>query len=387
MSPAVLIVDDDTALGEMLRCRLLRHGWSAEARTSAADALAFLEQESPDVIITDIDMPGMSGLELCRRVRAGNRGIPVVVTTALGGLDTALDALRAGAWEFVTKPFDVEQILVTLERAAGLTSPAPPRVLAPAARSAVLTVPDSDGLESIEHLVDAGRSARGLLHDLGTPLNVVLGHAQLLGSEELTPAEVRTSARAIVEQAQRMTRLLQRVLVAGATGGERAITRVEQIVAGAIASVAPLAMRRGIEIVVATGAGATVVDGNSKRLQRVLEHLLTNGLQAMDGAGHLRVSVERARAPLREEKVVDTVSIAVEDSGCGIPLPHREKLFRSFFTTKRESGGAGLGLMVCQHVVRAHGGTIAVDSTPGQGSRFVIHLPAVDPERTDPGHA
>jgi two-component system NtrC family sensor kinase len=83
-------------------------------------------------------------------------------------------------------------------------------------------------------------------------------------------------------------------------------------------------------------------------------------------------------------------SITVEDTGCGIPPAHLDKLFHSFFTTKRESGGAGLGLMVCHHIVRAHGGTIAVDSTPGQGSRFVVHLPvsvAAGAEPAEPVHA
>ncbi len=113
----VLIVDDDRSLCELLDARLSRRGCVATCRTSASEAFELLEHKQFDVLVTDLNMSEMNGLELCERVVQNRPEIPVVVMTAHGSLDTAIEAIRVGAFDFVTKPFEIDDLRLALERA------------------------------------------------------------------------------------------------------------------------------------------------------------------------------------------------------------------------------------------------------------------------------
>ena len=117
MAARVLVVEDDPNLCELLELGLGRRGFRVTWCTRARDALERLEKEEPDVVLTDVNMPEIGGLELCRRIVAARRDLPVVVITAFGSLETAVDAIRAGAYDFVTKPVELEVLAITLDRA------------------------------------------------------------------------------------------------------------------------------------------------------------------------------------------------------------------------------------------------------------------------------
>ncbi|HYB12941.1 MAG TPA: response regulator, partial [Myxococcota bacterium] len=114
----VLVVDDDHAMGKMVVDRLLRRGYEAVGRNAGEEALALLLAEEFDVVVTDLRMPGMTGLDLCTRIVSHRPDLPVVVITAFGTLDTAIAAIRAGAHDFVHKPFEIEELILRIEGAA-----------------------------------------------------------------------------------------------------------------------------------------------------------------------------------------------------------------------------------------------------------------------------
>ncbi|MEZ4394567.1 MAG: sigma-54 dependent transcriptional regulator [Polyangiales bacterium] len=120
MKSRVLVVDDDRSMCEVLAERLSLRGFHVDWRTSADEALAALAAESYDVLVTDLNMRGMNGIELCERVATNRPDVPVVVITAFGSLETAVAAIRAGAYDFVTKPFEIEVLALSLNRAAQL---------------------------------------------------------------------------------------------------------------------------------------------------------------------------------------------------------------------------------------------------------------------------
>jgi two-component system response regulator HydG len=111
---SVLLVDDDASLGETLAIGLRKRGWIADPRTSAADALADLETQDVDVLVTDLNMRGLGGTELCRRVVASRPDVPVIVLTAFGNLERAIEAIRAGAYDFINKPDTTSTIPIRL---------------------------------------------------------------------------------------------------------------------------------------------------------------------------------------------------------------------------------------------------------------------------------
>jgi two-component system, NtrC family, response regulator AtoC len=117
MSGQVLLVDDDQSMVETLTKAMTRRGFAVSWKTSATEALQLLDEQDFDVVVTDLHMEGMNGFEFCERVTANRPDVPVVMITAFGSLDSAVSAMRAGAYDFITKPFDVEALRLTLSRA------------------------------------------------------------------------------------------------------------------------------------------------------------------------------------------------------------------------------------------------------------------------------
>src|SRR4051812_43806601 len=114
MAARILMVDDDRQMCEMVEGALERRGFSVTSCQSGEDAFEQVKTHDFDVVVTDLNMRGMDGLQLCERIVANRRDVPVVVVTAFGSLDTAVAAIRAGAYDFITKPFDVQMLKLTL---------------------------------------------------------------------------------------------------------------------------------------------------------------------------------------------------------------------------------------------------------------------------------
>src|ERR1700730_10147012 len=117
MTGSVLIVDDDQSMPETLAKAMTRRGFIVTWKTSAEEALKLLDEQDVDVVVTDLHMEGMNGFAFCERVVANRPDVPVVMITAFGTMDSAVAAIRVGAYDFITKPFDVETLRLTLARA------------------------------------------------------------------------------------------------------------------------------------------------------------------------------------------------------------------------------------------------------------------------------
>ncbi len=117
MTARVLVVDDERAMGEFLAGELEEKGFAPQSRTSARAALDALVSEPFDVVVTDLNMPHMSGLDLCERMAVEHPHVPIIVLTAFGSIETAVAAIRAGAYDFLTKPVEVDALALALERA------------------------------------------------------------------------------------------------------------------------------------------------------------------------------------------------------------------------------------------------------------------------------
>ncbi len=228
-----------------------------------------------------------------------------------------------------------------------------------------------DQLRHAERLNVIGTLAAGVAHELGTPLNVIAGCAELLAEDSVDDQVQRRSAM-IIEQVARASSIIRHLLDFGHRGSV-ARTRIDlnDIAASASEMLQSTARKRNCTVEFELGP-PILVSGNAAELEQVLSNLILNGIHAMDrGAVYVRVSSE-----LRANQRVGCVE--VEDQGSGIPAENVSQIFDPFFTTKGVGEGTGLGLSVSYGIVRDHDGMIEVASAPSRGSRFTVVLPVRD---------
>ncbi len=233
-------------------------------------------------------------------------------------------------------------------------------------------------LRHADRLRTVGQLASGLAHELGTPLNVVLGHAGLLIGGGNTADEVVESARVIDEQTRRMTDLIRQLLdFARRKGPSMQPTELIDVVSQTESMLGPMAQKVGVRFELRDeGATSALVDPG--QIHQVLTNLTVNAIHAMPDGGTLTITVGEREITAPAE--VASVSrrwlfIAVEDEGTGIATQDLARVFEPFFTTKEVGEGTGLGLSVAYTIARDHGGWIVAERRPQRGSRFTLYLP------------
>ncbi len=223
-----------------------------------------------------------------------------------------------------------------------------------------------------EKLRAVGQLARGVAHDFNNQLTVILANASLLESGVASDPDLTEYTQAIIESSRRSSELTQQLLAFARKGQRRdELVDVDELVAE-VKSLLARSIDKRIEVVHDRSAQPALTRGDSTFLQNALLNLGLNARDAMPEGGTLRFSVEVVGPPSPETD--RQVRIRVEDNGCGMSHDIQEHIFEPFYTTKKE--GNGMGLAAVYGTVVAHEGTIAVDSDPGHGTRFIIDLPA-----------
>ncbi len=235
-------------------------------------------------------------------------------------------------------------------------------------------------LRHADRLTTVGRLASGLAHELGTPLNIVSGRAQMIASgESAAPAEVARAARVIGEQAHRMTLIVRQLLdFARQSGAKRAETDLRKLAADTVGFVQPLGAARGVRVIGEESGEPVVASVDSAQIQQALANLVMNAIQASPKGSEVRVRVRTrdfTEAPRAAHPPGRHAILEVEDHGEGIPADHLPSIFDPFFTTKPVGEGTGLGLAMVYGILEEHGGWVEVQSEPGRGSCFTAFIP------------
>ena len=240
----------------------------------------------------------------------------------------------------------------------------------------------TQALEQLRHadrLRTVGQLASQLAHELGTPLNVVSGHARLIEQDAGVSSEVKESARTVLEQAAKMTKSIRGVLDFSRRKSDRRVVDLVELAESAQATLSPLARKARAQVIVERRGTVAHVEASAQQILQVLTNLLVNAFQAMKDGGVVRVSIsERDASPPPGTNAAPGrfIVIAVADQGSGIADEDKPRLFEAFFTRKAEGEGTGLGLAVVDGIVRDHRGWVSVESTLGKGTTFEVFLPA-----------
>jgi signal transduction histidine kinase len=222
-------------------------------------------------------------------------------------------------------------------------------------------------LRHAERLNVIGTLAAGVAHELGTPLNVIAGCAEILAEESDDP-NLHRRTQMILEQVSKVSSIIRHLLEFGHRGGtQRTRADLAEVARSAVEMLRSTARRRGLGIQLEERS--VMIEGNVAELEQVLSNLILNALQAM------RTGTVYVRTGTAERNGQDVAFVEVEDEGIGIPPENFERIFDPFFTTKDVGEGTGLGLSVSHGIVRDHDGWIEVSSTVGRGSRLRVLLP------------
>ncbi|MEO6418591.1 MAG: HAMP domain-containing sensor histidine kinase [Polyangiaceae bacterium] len=236
-----------------------------------------------------------------------------------------------------------------------------------------------DQLRHADRLATVGKLASGIAHELGTPLNVVSARAGMIASGDTSPEESKDYARVIVGATERMTKIIRQLLqFVRRSGPQKARHDLRQLAADTLDLLRPLADKSSVRLEMAPSTGDATILVDSGQLQQVVTNLVMNAIQAMPTGGVVTLATQTTHVqppPDIGGVEAEYLCLSVEDVGEGIASDALSHIFEPFFTTKDVGQGTGLGLAVTYGIIRDHGGWIAVESKPKEGSAFRVFLP------------
>lgn len=419
--PKILCIDDEESVLITLQAVLEMEGYDVQVANHTSLGLEMIRTQSLDLVLTDLRIDERDGMAMLKAVKAVDPEIIVILLTGYASLQSSIQAMRAGAYDYLIKPCDVDELKLTIAR--GLEK----RGLALALKARVAELEDANAriagfADELQHKVQAataelatrvdqieftnGELARlyeverqqtahlqelsdrksaflsMVAHELRTPLTGLRGFTELLRmrSGDLDPRRERVMTL-IVQQVDRLSDLVNDLL--SLTNIEQQRLTIHRKPADLVALLADIVERFRLiypqrTITFERGIEDCYGLWDANRLDQVLSNLIENALKYSTDQQPVAVAIEHGE---RCKGSGNHLKITVKDRGIGIAPEDQARLFGKFFRASNAEAyqnGLGLGLFISQEIARQHGGTISLESTSGQGSTFILTLPIVD---------
>lgn len=380
----LLLIDDERPILEVLETSLASEGYDVVTAETSEEGLRIFEKEGIKLVLTDIRMPGINGIEVLKRVKAIDEEAEVVVVTGHGDMDSAIAALHHGASDFITKPIRDEVLLLALERAKkrlaisrelrGYTEDLEQKV--EAYRLELRQAQDE--LIRKERLATIGETVAGLAHYIKNVVTAVQGGMFMVerglqkGGQKMFEEGWGMVQRHVKKVSDLALDLLR---YSKERTPERKVCSPNDIVSEVVELFKDTAAEHNIKLEMSIDPNLTEAYLDRDGIYRVLVNLVSNAIDAcvydtdMSKEWHVLV---KTRGAMNEESA-ETIVFEVADNGCGMTDEVRRKLFARFFSTKA-GRGTGLGLLITQKIIHEHGGEITVESEKGKGSAFSVWL-------------
>ncbi len=394
----ILVVDDEKNVRNYLSKLIEREGHKAVLCHDGSCGLEKLQNGGIDLLITDLRMPGMDGLELIEKVRMFDKEMDIIVITGFGTMEIFIEAMRLGACDFIIKPIERDQFLRAINRSFAKKS---------------LTerlVARTQQLVQSEKMATVGVLSTGIAHEINNPNTFIRTNLQLMSEyikrlkprlEDINNAKNAESVRNIIltefpqmiNEALKGTDRIQKI-VSGvkhyAYKSEGMLDEdvdIREVIAHAV-SLVRAKLRQHITIS-ESYLNLKEIKGDFSKLEQVFVNLLINAADAIEDKvkemralgdegfkGLVDVSATIIEGDeLNNEVTPDFLVLTFQDNGTGISKDKLTRVFDPFFTTKSVGVGTGLGLYICYEIIKQHGGAITVQSTKGEGTAFIIKLP------------
>jgi two-component system sensor histidine kinase/response regulator len=363
-APTILIVDDQPINVQLLKRKLEREGLQIVPAYSGVEALELVSQSKPDLILLDVMMPDMDGIEVCRRLQASEdtRAIPIIFVTARTSKEGKLEGLRVGAVDYITKPIDLDETLARVQTQL--------RFLAI----------HRDMLALQRRLVDARRAAtigavtQGIAHNLNNLLGVVMGHLDLVKAYPDKPEQVKKNAQAIENAVARIVAIIKQLsLLVVRTHPPFAKGNLQQLLEESVIRfqndnklTAPVTIDNPL--------GELMFDTNYEVFEEVVSKVLINAWESYDSksadARPISIHTSLVERPGHDQ----FLQIRVDDQGRGVDHEIRDRIFEPFVSTKQVVG-VGMGLTIARHALRNLDGEVTLSDREGGGTSAILLHP------------
>jgi signal transduction histidine kinase len=346
-----VLVIDDSSDDRMLYRRVLREAFGDRLRFleegSGESGLAVIAKGEPRCVLLDYSLPGRNGIEVLKRIRVAHKHLPVILLTGQGNEFVAVQAMKEGAQDYITK--------------TAITAESLSHVI-------LMAIENGD----LQKRVDEQRAAleifsQALAHDLREPVRSVCSFAEMICNGEIE-GDVRDEyMRHIRDAGERMALLIDTVTsytqIDGSVEPERETFGLQEAVTAAMANLSALFRERGTAVTVEK---LPEVTANRTQIIQVLQNLMANSVSHSPEPVRIGVAAMHGR---------EAVRVCISDNGPGIAFEHQERIFEPFRRLNRDNAHCGLGLAICRKIVEGHGGTIGCESEIGAGASFFFELP------------
>lgn len=349
----IIIIDDEIRLVRSLGRILEKEGHEVLCGERFAEVEEHLRPGEFDVLVSDILLPDMSGLQILREVKERGCQEPVILMTGEPKLETASEAVRLGAFDYLSKPVTKEDLLAVVSRACRHVTLLRER---DQARSTELTM--------LRSLAAIGESAAVLAHEIRSPITAI--HTALQVVAEKLDQDSKSVLEDLAASMERIQKLMERTLTfARPSEIRKSAIEATELLESSVSQLRRAQALESIDVQSAVDSDLPTFEGDLDRLQEVFVNLVQNAIEAMEGSGTVRICARRHGA--------EEIAFTVEDSGPGIPPSTRQSLFQPFVTSKQ--GGTGLGLAICRRIIELHRGTMEVGRSELGGARFTVRIP------------
>lgn len=365
----VLIVDDDVDFASSLAGLLSLEGYHTPIAHDPAAALDMLARERIAVALVDVRLGIGDGVDLVRALRQRNPDLVCVMVTAYASIETAVEALKAGAYDYLSKPFYTEELLALLDRCFE-------RIRLVEEKSRI-----AERLRQTQRLEAMGQLASGIAHDFNNILAVLYSNLRWLQERLHGQPELHELVADALDAARSGSELASRLLSFGAR-------RIEETAVVALGTELPPLMRvlnrtlgDKVAVVLEVAPDLHPVEIPTGQLESSLLNLALNARDAMPEGGRLTFAASNILVAAEDARVASGllpgayVLLSVTDTGQGMPLAVRRRALEPLFSTKPSGEGNGLGLAMVDAFVRQAGGRLGIVSTPGEGTTINLYLP------------
>lgn len=358
----ILVIDDQPINVQLLKRKLEREGLRVAAAYNGRDGLESVRQEKPDLILLDVMMPDMDGIEVCQRLQADEetRSIPIIFITARTTKESKLEGLAVGAVDYITKPIDLDETLARVQTQLRFVSIN--REMVELQRR----------LEAVRRAAMIGAVTQGIAHNLNNLLGVAIGHLDLIKLFPDRPNDVLRNATQMDGALQRIVAIIRQLASLSRSTPPLEPVALQKLLEGAVARfhsdyklTAPVAIENPL--------GELPIESNAEAFEEALSKVLINAWEAYgeDAGPNRPISLRTRRI---EDAGTPKIEITVDDAGRGLDPEIRENMFEPFTSTKR-TVGVGMGLTIARHALQSLGGEISLVERRGGGSSAVLLHP------------